>query len=678
MESMVGADAPTIASVWSEVSGREMTDAALDWPADVFALVGTLLSRSHAYRFAVSPPVGRHWPPYLDGSWNGRICSAAEAWAAWAEDRQGPLPALVAEAWAALRSSAGTSLDDVADGRDWPACQALLTLLAVSDETCAGVAAALDPVRTAGYRFRARADELLARTGSLSRLPTHRLRVLPKVRTPPGGISFRSLSRYLCLRGAAVEVSWHKVPARRAGLGQQQANVLLLPWPLRIRQRDFRPLPGSVRRAENEPFGSFEFVPAEPFDLDLVERVLHAALDEVDDVDAVILPESCVPAEALEPLEAVLGRHGVGVLLAGVRETSSAPDRQPANWVHLGVQVGGAWSHYRQNKHHRWFLDESQVNQYHLAGALHPSVRWWEAMEVPRRALQVLELSEGLTLVAVICEDLARLDEVAELLRDVGPTLVVTILLDGPQLASRWTARYASVLADDPGTAVLTLSANGMVQRSRPIGSPPSTVVALWKDPTRGLREISLDPGAQGVVLSLAATRARRRVADGRTPVDNATGLVVAGVHAVRAGTDPVPDRGAETVARAALEPADLTIVTSWADAVAEILEHSPEQSDGLVDDARPGAGWRAELGLPEPSAALAQALTAVADAVAATDTGDGRRDTAVLGLLGSASSNGDATVSLARAVLRSALEAREDARAVTSPPPSSVPGSER
>ena len=86
----------------------------------------------------------------------------------------------------------------------------------------------------------------------------------------------------------------------------------------------------------------------------------------------------------------------MAVLLAGVRETAPADDRLPGNWVHLGVHVGGCWAHYRQNKHHRWFLDESQINQYHLAGALHPSVRWWEAMEVPRRSLQFLELSEGL------------------------------------------------------------------------------------------------------------------------------------------------------------------------------------------------------------------------------------------------------------------------------------------
>jgi hypothetical protein len=69
--------------------------------------------------------------------------------------------------------------------------------------------------------------------------------------------------------------------------------------------------------------------------------------------------------------------------------------------------------------------------------------------------VQVVELGEGITLVSLVCEDLARLDEVADLLRAIGPTLVVTTLLDGPQLASRWTARYASVLADDPGFAVV-------------------------------------------------------------------------------------------------------------------------------------------------------------------------------------------------------------------------------
>jgi hypothetical protein len=428
-------------------------------------------------------------------------------------------------------------------------------------------------------------------------------------------------------------------------------------------------LSGSARRAENEPFGVFEFAPTEAFDLDLVERTLRGALDEVDGVDAVVFPESCVPVADLEPLEALLARYGVTVLLAGARETTTTAGRLPGNWVHLGVHVGGCWAHYRQNKHHRWFLDESQINQYHLAGALHPSVRWWEAMEVPRRSLQFLELSEGLTLVAVVCEDLARMAEVAELVRGGGPTLVVTILLDGPQLATRWTARYAGVLADDPGTAVLTLTAHGMVERSRPTGMPASTVVALWKDPTRGLREISLERGATGVLVSLAATRSRRRVAEGRTPVDNAAGLMVAGVFPVAPAHEVVPHAAAErTVAGSALDAPDLTIVTTWSDAVAEALEHAPERADELMDDARPGAPWRRQLGLPEPSAPLARALTAVADVIAGVSAGvNGERDAAILAALRTEPQEAEAPVSLARAVLRAALEARQDARAVVS-----------
>src|SRR5687768_17746605 len=38
---------------------------------------------------------------------------------------------------------------------------------------------------------------------------------------------------------------------------------------------------------------------------------------------------------------------------------------------------------------------------------------------------------------SLICEDLARQDPIAELVRHVGPTLVVTILMDGPQLKNR-------------------------------------------------------------------------------------------------------------------------------------------------------------------------------------------------------------------------------------------------
>jgi hypothetical protein len=93
-------------------------------------------------------------------------------------------------------------------------------------------------------------------------------------------------------------------------------------------------------------------------------------------------------------------------------------------------------------------------------------------MDVPRKSIQFVEVAE-LVLTALVCEDLAHNDEIAQLIRSVGPTAVINLLLDGPQLTSRWTARYASVLADDPGSAVLTLTSCGMwagTRRTRSTG----------------------------------------------------------------------------------------------------------------------------------------------------------------------------------------------------------------
>src|SRR6185436_9401700 len=335
------------------------------------------------------------------------------------------------------------------------------------------------------------------------------------------------------------------VRRRRSDTRAGHANLLLLPWPLRVRDTDFYPLEGSVRGPILEPYGFFQFAPSEPLDLDLVDRMLVSARDEVDGIDVVMLPESAVDEDDINDLEAVLDSHGVVTLQTGVRQHPQ-PGQRPANWVHIGISptlerggsqpspTGEPWFHLRQNKHHRWTLDEGQIYQYHLGGALHPHLRWWEAIDVPRRSVQIIE-QNGLTSVALVCEDLAQNDSVADLIRSVGPTLVFTPLLDGPQLASRWAARYASVFADDPGSAVLTLTSFGMAQRSQPPGHAASSVVALLKDADQGFREIPLEPGAHAVLLTSCGSRAIRRTADGRRPVDTGTHYFGAAVHQIRA-----------------------------------------------------------------------------------------------------------------------------------------------
>jgi hypothetical protein len=137
----------------------------------------------------------------------------------------------------------------------------------------------------------------------------------------------------------------------------------------------------------------------------------------------------------------------------------------------------------------------------------------------------------------LICEDLARQDPVSEMVRTVGPNLVMALLMDGPQLQTRWPNRYATVLADDPGSAVLTLTSLGMARMSRPFGKPgPSQIIGLWRDGQTGTVEIDLPPGAGAVVLSLANEMVEEYTADRRSDEGTASALVLGGIHPVHLG----------------------------------------------------------------------------------------------------------------------------------------------
>jgi hypothetical protein len=429
-----------------------------------------------------------------------------------------------------------------------------------------------------------------------------------------------------------------------------------------------------VQRLTKDPYGFFEFAPTEGLDLDLLDRVLVAARQEAGSVDLVILPESAVEEREIDNLETLLDGHGVVTLVAGVRQTTRQPGRFPSNWLHMGfnprLEKGGLlpskgrepWFHLRQNKHHRWSLDETQVEQYHLGGALHPHIRWWEAIDVPRKAIHFVEVAE-LVQAWLVCEDLAHNDDIAQLIRSVGPTVVLTVLLDGPQLTSRWTARYTSVLADDPGSAVLTLTSCGMVERSRPHGREASRVIALWKDPTQGVREIPLEPGAHAVLLTVAMDRATRFSADGRWPIDNSTSCSAVAVHQVRASsaTSRPPQAPSTIPTRPVLELDELTVLTAWAEGVSEVAAYAPEHIDRLLAGARPGATWRAELGLPEPSPRFADAIAALVRLARATRSRAGA--SSFDALLTAAKEDHPAETNLDRVVRRTLLSMLEERR---------------
>jgi hypothetical protein len=140
-----------------------------------------------------------------------------------------------------------------------------------------------------------------------------------KLVPPAGGGSVGALSRYVCALLTSVDVRSHKLPTRRRGTNRvDHINFLLLPWSLQVRESDFRVVQDSQNTTTAEPSGLFEFSPSEPLDLDLLDRVLLGAHEEVENVDVVLLPESAVDEAELDDIEALLAQHGVTGIHAGV------------------------------------------------------------------------------------------------------------------------------------------------------------------------------------------------------------------------------------------------------------------------------------------------------------------------------------------------------------------------
>ena len=503
-------------------------DRLVEWPADVYCLCSLVLDQTEAYRFAIAPPFTRRWPPMPD--WNARVEASARDWAT------GALPWFLRRHWNVLRQAGDTTLSAIRAGEAWEVCEALLTLHALADEAHAGLDAPTPP-EGAADRMR-RAWSLLGLAGTLSNVSSRRVRVLPKSGFTPRGITIRSMSRYLALCYESVEVHWGRIEsevrALAAGPGERPYNVLLVPWPRNVRAGDFRPVRGPLENMDATEFGFFEFAPEESTSGDDLESLLEASAARADRVDAVVLPEAAILLDQLPVLEEIMERFGVRFLITGVRQPG-IDGALGRNYVHFGALSDRGWQRYEQDKHHRWCLDGNQIRQYHLARSLDPAKLWWEAIDVRPRALNVIDVGGGATAAPLVCEDLARMDEVADLLRRIGPTIVVAVLLDGPQLSSRWPRRYAAILADEPGSAVLTLTAYGMVRRSRPEGLPLSRVIALWNDRLGGIQEIALARGAQGVLLETMVRPRTTWTADGRRH-EMVPEIVFVGSRQIRSG----------------------------------------------------------------------------------------------------------------------------------------------
>jgi hypothetical protein len=439
---------------------------------------------------------------------------------------------MVMDWWKAVTGAAGVKLAHV-PGND-SLCGALLSLSAAADEACYGVG--IPPASDAFERKRwvqlLEQGEKEEASTLCRELPASRVVVLPKLHTPQSGTTIRSLSHHLALCPVGeVKAGWFVLPSQRS----HAINLLLLPWPGRITPADFGPARVPPRdhgwMPDHFDFFSYEGK-AGRAEMSTYVRLSKDAARLVGKIDGVVFPEL-----ALDPRqhELVIKELPVGSFaIAGVRSQGRAGrlGRNRATFALRLGKRGGDVTIVEQDKHHRWRLDEGQIVQYGLGSRLDPRKQWWEAACLGERRLSFFSMCEWLTMSVLICEDLARQDPISRLVRSVGPNLVVALLLDGPQLATRWSARYATVLADDPGCSVLTLTSLGMALQSRPPGAAARRIIGLWKDPySGGPVQIDLPESARATILTLSREPRREWSADGRDDRGGSFYLRLSGIH---------------------------------------------------------------------------------------------------------------------------------------------------
>lgn len=518
------------------------------WPPDVFALCAAILQSSGAYTAVVDDR-----QQFL-GSGNSR--KRAETIRKIARDwrinhaMQQSVPRAVQSWWKIVLASGPLPIRKINTS---PRCtKALLNLLATADEACSGVGVLAKKVGHAApiekqqnYEFLCFTEIWLLLTQSVSHgatlcreVDSSRARVLPRMHTPQSGLTVRSLSHHL-----AYCPPCDIVPEWAFGMEEESKkhcfNLLIVPWPKKIEPIQFRNSKAiSITDSVGEGgYGLFTYRLGKGPSLKHVKQLVREAEKRVGAIHGVVFPE-------LAMSKAEYSRISNGIvnserfIVAGVgKEASSekACGRNEAVWdfAFRDEKRRIAKGRFEQKKHHRWKLTKSQIVQYGLGTSLHPDANWWEHISLSERSLAFLNVRDWLTCTVLICEDLARPDPVGDLLRAIGPNLVIALLSDGPQMLSRWPGRYAGALADDPGSSVLTVTSGGMSRLSKPADGTKSRsgVIALWRDPKTGAKEIEIGPEADALILNITAEYDQEWTADGRGDGNKSGYPVLSGYH---------------------------------------------------------------------------------------------------------------------------------------------------
>jgi hypothetical protein len=497
-------------------------------PADTFAWTSSFLEATGAITFLVSSPPGMPW---REPEWPKDVREIAQAWAKQVSVNAEVAPEGVQALWRQIVNSMKVT------AREWDPRHLLgplMRLHAAADEVCG--------ILNTGM------SALLASTSpSMATMPRRAGRVLPKFHAAQIGLTMRSASLHATFdANHALRVRWmagHGCPSERP------LNIVLLPWPFEVPTSSFAAA-NVTGIADQSEFGYFSYRAGPDAKqrhqlLPTLEGVLAAAANnlgmQIDPndpeawrpgapgatIDGVILPECAMDIGQLnDQFYDLMRRFGVRFFMVGVGQQANGGWGK--NFVAVGsrkVDNPGAahkadlYTVVEQHKHHRWRLDEGQVRSYALSRVLDGQERvrwWWEAIDISSRQLTILQLHEHCAIAPLICEDLARQEPMGHTVRAIGPSLVVALLMDGPQYKERWSGAYATVLADDPGSSVLTLTSRGMIERWTSPHRNTSRVVALWKEASGPARELTLEQEG-GLLLTLDQRYVTEFSADGRT-----------------------------------------------------------------------------------------------------------------------------------------------------------------
>ncbi|WP_042153124.1 MULTISPECIES: hypothetical protein [unclassified Pseudoalteromonas] len=367
--------------------------------------------------------------------------------------------------------------------------------------------------RTNNSLINSYAESLIARKersiiSSLSQCKKRNGVIQFKSHTPQAGISLNSLSHNLAYIKPGIEVA-ALVGSSIELIQPDSYNVLVLPWPLEVKDEFFKQDDKPTLQM-NDEFAFFEYKNNQPITHQMIEYAIESSGEQTS-LDLIVIPECAVNSndkiKILSGLRDYFSEKSINppVIIFGVFGDGDNVESYGENSLELLYQNRFV-AHYvaeNQKKHHRWALDETQLNTYGLGHILSTDkVKWWESCSIGDRKL-ISYRDERIHICPLICEDLARQDPIAPIVRALGPDLVIALLLDGPQLKDRWSGRYSSALVDEPGCSVLSISPYGMTQRSTNGGKyPKSSTVALWND-TASSHELELEPAKVGLLLKL-------------------------------------------------------------------------------------------------------------------------------------------------------------------------------